>query len=52
MVIYLQISLVCVGLLLGDYRKIKKLPRNFEIYYELFIGDILVTTIYKRKDLL
>ena len=36
----------------GDYRKIKKLPRNFEIYYELFIGDILVTTIYKRKDLL
>ena len=36
----------------GDYRKIKKLPSNFDLYYELLIDDILITTIYKRNDLL
>ena len=34
----------------GDYRVIKKIPNNFEIYYELFVDDILVTTIYKRNN--
>ena len=38
--------------ILGDKNKLKKLPNNFDIYYELFIDDILVTTIYKRNDLL
>ena len=36
----------------GDYHKIKKLPANFDLYYELLIDDILITTIYKRNDLL
>ena len=36
----------------GDFRKIKKLPANFDLYYELLIDDILITTIYKRNDLL
>ena len=36
----------------GDINKLKKLPKNFDIYYELFVDDILVTTIYKRNDLI
>ena len=36
----------------GDKNKLKKLPSNFDIYYELFIDDILITTIYKRNDLI
>ena len=34
----------------GDKNKLKKIPGNFEVYYELFIDDILVTTIYKRSS--
>tara|TARA_B100000029_G_scaffold432527_1_gene444779 strand:- start:4760 stop:6412 length:1653 start_codon:yes stop_codon:yes gene_type:complete len=34
----------------GDYWKLKKLPTNFKVYHELFIDDILVTTLYKRRD--
>jgi hypothetical protein len=34
----------------GDKNKLKKMPRNFEVYYELFIDDILVTTIYKSSS--
>ncbi len=34
----------------GDKNKLKKMPGNFELYYELFIDDILVTTIYKRSS--
>ena len=34
----------------GDINKFKKIPNNFDVYYELFVGDILVTTIYKRND--
>jgi hypothetical protein len=33
----------------GDKNKLKKMPENFEVYYELFIDDILITTIYKRS---
>ena len=36
----------------ADRNKLKKLPKNFDIYYELFVDDILVTTIYKRNDLI
>ena len=34
----------------GDKNKLKKMPGNFDVYYELFIDDILVTTIYKRSS--
>ena len=34
----------------GDKNKLKKIPGNFEVYYELFIDDILVTTIYKSSS--
>ena len=34
----------------GDKNKLKEMPENFEVYYELFIDDILVTTIYKRSS--
>ena len=34
----------------GDKNKIKKIPENFKVYYELFIDDILITTIYKRSS--
>ena len=34
----------------GDKNKLKKMPGNFEVYYELFIDDILITTIYKRSS--
>ena len=36
----------------GNKYKLKKIPSNFDIYYKLFIDDILITTIYKRKDLI
>ena len=35
----------------GNKYKLKKIPSNFDIYYELFVDDILITTIYKRNDL-
>ena len=34
----------------GDQTKFKELPDNFKVYYELFLDDILITTIYKRTD--
>ena len=34
----------------GDYWKLKKLPKNFKVYHELFVDDILVATLYKRID--
>ena len=37
---------------LANNNKIKKIPKNFVIYYQLFIDDILVTTIYKRDNVL
>ncbi len=34
----------------GDYWKLKKLPKNFKVYHELLVDDILVATLYKRID--
>ena len=34
----------------GDNSKIKKIPRNFVIYYQLFVDSTLVTTIYKNTN--
>ena len=32
----------------GD--KVNKLPKNFKVYHELLVDDILVATLYKRID--
>ena len=34
----------------GDKNKLEKLSNNFDVYYELFVDDILITTIYKRSE--
>ena len=34
----------------GDTTKVKKIPNNFNVYYQLFVDDTLVTTIYKRNN--
>ena len=33
-----------------DFTKVRKIPSNFNVYYELFVDDTLITTIYKRND--
>jgi len=33
----------------GDFRKVRKILSNFDVYYELFVDGTLVTTIYKRR---
>jgi len=33
-----------------DFKNVRKIPSNFNVYYELFVDDTLVTTIYKRDN--
>jgi hypothetical protein len=33
-----------------DFTNVRKIPSNFNVYYELFVDDTLITTIYKRND--